>query len=189
MSTTTATTPTTKIVTGKVRLSYAKIWEPESINEGEDKKYSTAILIPKTDTVTIEKIKAAIEAAKEQGKSKLAGANGKIPANLKTPLRDGDADKPDDEAYAGMYFLNASTRTRPGIVDKDLNAIMDRDEVYSGCYARVSINFYAYNANASKGIAAGLNNIMKVADGERLAGGSSAEDDFKGLSSDDDDLL
>lgn len=189
MSTTTATTPTTKVVTGKVRLSYAKIWEPESVNEGEDKKYSTAILIPKTDTATIEKIKAAIEAAKEQSKSKLAGANGKIPANLKTPLRDGDADKPDDEAYAGMYFLNASTRTRPGIVDKDLNAIMDRDEVYSGCYARVSINFYAYNANASKGIAAGLNNIMKVADGERLAGGSSAEDDFKGLSADDDDLF
>lgn len=174
-----STTQTTKVVTGKVRLSYAKVWEPESQNEGEDKKFSTAILIPKSDTATIEKIKAAIELAKEHGKSKVADKNGKIPANLKTPLRDGDVDKPDDPTYAGMYFLNASTRTRPGIVDINRNAIMDRDEVYSGCYCLASINFYAYNSNNSKGIAAGLNNLMKVADGERLGGGSSAEDDFK----------
>lgn len=171
----------TKVVTGKVRLSYANIFEPKSIN-GSEPKYSVSLIIPKEDTQMVETIKQAIENAKERDKGKW---NGKIPANLKTPLRDGDEERPDDEAYANSYFINANSTRPPAIVgtEKDRStgkAIrLGEDEVYSGCYARVSINFYGFNASGNKGIACGLGNIQKVADGERLGGGSTAEEDFE----------
>lgn len=168
----------TKVITGEVRFSYAHVFEPTSIDENSPKKYSTAIIIPKSDTKTIKAIEAAVEAAIEQGKSKLVDGKGKLPAKLKTPLRDGDEEHPDDEVYADSYFLNASSTNKPGIVDTELNKLMDRDEFYSGCYGRASINFYAFNASGNKGVAAGLNNLQKLRDGERLSGGASAEDDF-----------
>lgn len=159
------------------------------MSEGDTPKYSVCILIPKSDTKTVAKIKAAIEAAKEAGKAKLVDKKGNIPSNIKTPLRDGDDERADDPAFEGMYFLNASTLHKPGIVDRDLNGIMDRSEFYSGCYGRASLNFYAYNVQ-SKGIAAGLNNLQKLSDGEPLAGGSSAEEDFGGDNEfSDDDLM
>lgn len=164
----------TKVITGKVRMSYANVFEPKSIN-GSDPKYSVSLIIPKSDKVTIEKIKAAIETAKKEGITKLGG---KIPANLKTPLRDGDIDRPDDEAYANSYFINANSTVRPGIVDANLQSIIDTTEFYSGCYGRASIVFYAYNANGNKGIACGLQNLQKLEDGEPLGGRSRAEDDF-----------
>ncbi|MEI8142860.1 MAG: DUF2815 family protein [Chitinophagia bacterium] len=167
---------TTKLVTGLVRLSYANLFVPTSVEEGGDKKYSVSILIPKTDKETIKKIEAAIEAAKEAGKPKWGG---KIPVKgFKLPLRDGDEDRPDDDAYAGHFFINASSKTKPGVVDKDLQPVLDQDEVYSGCFGRVSINFYPFDAKGNKGIAAGLNNVQKIKDGEALAGKSRAEDDF-----------
>lgn len=186
MSTTT-TTPT-KVLTKKVRLSYFSGWEPTSVEEGGEKKYSTAILIPKTDTVTLDRINAAEEHLKNEYKAK---NNGKLPAKFKTPLRDGDEERPDDEAYAGHYFLNASSKNKPGIVDLNLKEITDQAEVYSGCYARVSLNFYLFDKSGNRGIAAGLNNIQKVKDGEPLAGRSRAEDDFgaEDIELDDDDLL
>lgn len=171
----------TKVVTGKVRLSYANIFEPKSIN-GSEPKYSVSLIIPKEDTQMVETIKQAIENAKERDKGKW---NGKIPANLKTPLRDGDEERPDDEAYANSYFVNANSTKAPAVVstEKDRStgkAIrLGEDEVYSGCYARVSINFYGFNVSGNKGIACGLGNIQKVADGERLGGGSTAEEDFE----------
>jgi hypothetical protein len=163
-----------KVITGKVRFSYANVFEPKSIN-GSDPKYSVSLIIPKEDKVTIDKIKAAIEVAKKEGLSKLGG---KIPANLKTPLRDGDIDRPDDPAYADSYFVNANSTIRPGIVDANLQPIIDSTEFYSGCYGRASIVFYAYNANGNKGIACGLQNLQKLEDGEPLGGRSRAEDDF-----------
>lgn len=172
-----ATTNSTKVITGLVRFSYAQVFTPKAVNEGDEPKYSVSILIPKSDTATIEKINKAIEAAKAQGIAKI-GKNGKIPANIKMPLRDGDLEREDDETYAGHYFLNASSFRQPGIVDKDRQAILDPDEFYSGCYGRASINFYAFNSNGNKGIAVGLNNLQKLKDGERLAGGASAEEDF-----------
>ncbi|MFC5468437.1 DUF2815 family protein [Cohnella suwonensis] len=173
----------TKVLTGKVRLSYCHVFEPQSI-DGGDAKYSTAILIPKSDKETLRKIKAAIDAAKELGKSKWGG---KIPANCKTPLRDGDEERPDDEAYAGHYFLNASAKNKPGVakpIGKDANGktkfaeITDTTEVYSGCFARVSLNFYPFDAKGNRGVAAGLNNVVKVQDGDFLGGRSSVNDDF-----------
>lgn len=175
----------TKVITGKVRFSYANVFEPTAMQDGQTPKYNVSIIISKSDTKTVEAIKKAIEAAKEAGKSKIADKNGKIPVNLKTPLRDGDEERPDDPAYENSYFINANSERKPGIVDRDLNPIMSRNDFYSGCYGRASINFYAFNVN-SKGIACGLNNLQKLEDGERLAGGSSAEEDFGGDNAVDD---
>lgn len=175
----------TKVITGKVRFSYANVFEPTAMQDGQIPKYNVSIIISKSDTKTVEAIKKAIEAAKEAGKSKIADKNGKIPVNLKTPLRDGDEERPDDPAYENSYFVNANSERKPGIVDRDLNPIMSRDDFYSGCYGRASINFYAFNVNL-KGIACGLNNLQKLEDGERLAGGPSAEEDFGGDNAVDD---
>ena len=179
----------TKVITGvNTRWSYVNAWEPKSINGGAP-KYSVSLIIPKSDTKTIEKTQAAIQAAYEEGQGKLKGNGKSVPALsvLKTPLRDGDAERPDDEAYADSYFVNANSGTAPGIVDADRNPIIDRSEVYSGVYGRASINFYAFNSNGNKGIACGLNNLQKIRDGEPLGGKTRAEDDF--ATEDDDDFL
>ena len=173
------------LVTGKVRLSYEHIWEPASIN-GSDEKYSVSLIIPKSDTKTVKAIQDAIEQAKQDGKAKFGG---RIPANLKLPLRDGDIERPDDEAYQDSYFINCNSKDKPQIVDKNVQPILDRNEVYSGCYARVSISLYPFNTNGDKGIACGLGNIQKIADGEPLGGRTRAEDDFEAYEDEDDDFL
>lgn len=134
------------------------------------------------------KVRAAIQAAYEEGQSKLKGNGKTVPQlkALKTPLRDGDLERPDDEAYANSYFINANSGSAPGIVDADRQPIIDHSEVYSGVYGRASINFYAFNSNGNKGIACGLNNLQKIRDGESLGGKSRAEDDFN---DEDDDFL
>ena len=179
----------TKVITGvNTRWSYVNAWEPKSINGGAP-KYSVSLIIPKSDTKTLEKIRAAIQAAYEEGQSKLKGNGRSVPAlsALKTPLRDGDMERPDDETYANSYFVNANSSTAPGIVDADRNPILERSEVYSGVYGRASINFYAFNSNGNKGIACGLNNLQKIRDGEPLGGKSRAEDDF--AEADEEDFL
>lgn len=179
----------TKVITGpKTRWSYANVWDPKSINGGTP-KYSVSLIIPKPDVATVKKIEAAIQAAYEEGESKLKGNSKSVPSLkvLKTPLRDGDLERPDNAAYADSYFINANSASAPGIVDADRQPILERFEVYSGVYGRASINFYAFNSNGNKGIACGLNNLQKIADGEPLGGKSRAEDDF--ADDDDDDFL
>ena len=180
-----------KVITGVCRLSYANIWQAKSINGGAP-KYSASVLIPKSDTKTVAKVKAAIQAAYEEGEGKLKG-NGKTApslASLKTPLRDGDTERPDDEAYAGHWFINANSNTSPGVVDANREPIYDTSEIYSGVYARVSLSFYAFNSNGNRGIACALQNIQKVRDGEALGGKSKAEDDFNdNFTSDDGGFL
>ena len=168
------------------RISFANIWEPKAINGG-DEKYSVSCLIPKSDKKTIARIQKAVEAAKEDGKTRKWG--GKIPPNLKLPLRDGDIDRPDDENYEECYFLNASSKDAPQVVDRKVNPVLDPMMVYSGCYCNVSVNFYAFNANGNRGVAAGLGNIQFVRDGERLSGKASADADFDALEDDDEDVL
>ena len=178
-----------KVVTSPdTRWSYANVWEPKSINGGTP-KYSVSLIIPKSDTKTVAKIKAAIEAAYHDGEAKLRGTGKSVPALsvLKTPLRDGDAERPDDAAYADSYFMNANSTNPPGIVDSDCQRILERSEVYSGVYGRASVSFYAFNSNGNKGIACSLNNLQKIRDGEPLGGKASAEADF--ATSDDDDFL
>lgn len=174
-----------KVVTGLVRFSYAHVFEAKAIVEGQTPKFSCSILIPKSDKKTINAIKKGCEQAATDGLVKLGG---KIPANLKTPLRDGDEERGEDEAYQGMMFFNASSLTRPQVVDEDLNPIMNQEDFYSGCWGRVSINLYAFNTNGNKGIAAGLNNLQKLKEGDKLSGGSTASEDFGGLEYEDDDL-
>ncbi|MCI7020184.1 MAG: DUF2815 family protein, partial [Clostridiales bacterium] len=143
-----------KVVTGvNTRWSYVNAWEPKSINGGTP-KFSVSLIIPKSDTKTVAKIEAAIEAAYKEGEAKLKGNSRTVPAlsAIKTPLRDGDAERPDDPAYANSYFMNANSNTAPGIVDADCQPILDRSEVYSGVYGRASVNFYAFNSNGNRGI-------------------------------------
>lgn len=179
----------TKVITGiNTRWSYANVWDPKAIDGGKP-KYSVSLIVSKDDTATVDKIKAAIQAAYEEGQSKLKGNGKSVPplAAIKNPLRDGDIEKPDDEAYAGCYFVNANSATAPGVVDADRQPIIERSEVYSGVYGRASINFYAFNVNGNKGIACGLNNLQKLRDGEPLGGKASAESDF--ATDTDDDFL
>jgi len=178
-------TPDTKVVTGKVRFSYAHLFQPKAIIEGQEPKYSVCILIPKSDKETLRKIKAAVDAAKQAG---LSLWGNKLPPSLKLPLRDGDVDRPDQPEYAGHYFLNASSKQKPGIVDKNVNEILDQTEVYSGCYGRASINFFAFDRAGNKGIGCGLNNVQKLADGESLSGRTRPEDDFDEVAEEDDFL-
>lgn len=179
-----------KVITGKdTRWSYANVWEPKSINGGVP-KFSVSLIIPKSDKKTIEAIKKAIQAAYKEGESKLKGNSRSVPPleSIKTPLRDGDTERPDDEAYANSFFLNANSTTQPGIVDANVQPILTRSEVYSGVYGRASINFYAFNSNGNRGIACGLNNLQKIRDGEPLGSRTSAEDDFADFAEDDDFL-
>jgi hypothetical protein len=164
------------------RISFANIWEPKSIN-GSEEKYSVSCIIPKSDKATLLKIHNAIEAAKEAGKTKRWG--GKIPPNLKLPLRDGDIDRPDDEAYADAMFVNATSKDAPQIVDRKVQPILDPLECGSGDYCNVSVNFYAFNANGNRGVAAGLGNVQLVKNGERLAGKASAASDFDEMADDE----
>ena len=178
----------TKVITGvKTRWSYANVWQAKSINGGTP-KYSVSLIIPKSDTKTVTAVKNAIQAAYEEGQSKLKGNSKSVPAltAIKTPLRDGAAERPDDEAYKDSYFINANSATAPGIVDAARNPIIEHSEVYSGVYGRASINFYAFNSNGNRGIACGLNNLQKISDGEPLGGKTRAEDDF---ADEDEDFL
>ena len=159
------TTSPTKVII-PCRISFANIWEAKSINGG-DEKYSVSLLIPKEDA-----------------KGKKWG--GKIPPNLKLPLRDGDIDRPDDENYAGHMFLNATSKDAPQIVDRKVQPILDPMECGSGDYCNVSVNFYGFAASGNKGVAAGLGNIQKVKDGERLAGKAPAASDFDEIEGEDD---
>ena len=176
----------TKVITGEVRFSYLNVWEPKKIDDDSEPKYSVSLLIPKSDTATIKAINKAVEAAKQNGITKFGG---KIPAKLKLPLRDGDEDREDDPIYAGHYFINATCKTQPGLVYKNGQRIIDSTELYSGCYGRASVTFYAFNTSGNRGIACGLNNLMKTRDGQPLGGRSKAEDDFADYidNADDDD--
>ena len=178
----------TKVVTGVCTFSYLNCWDPKSINGGTP-KFSVSLIIPKSDTKTIEKIKAAIQAAYEEGQAKLKGNGKSVPALsvLKTPLRDGDAERPDDEVYRNSYFINATSQEQPGVVDRKRAKITDPLAIYSGCYIRASINIYPFNANGNRGIAAGLSNIQFWEDGEPLNGRVRAEDEFDALDAEDDE--
>lgn len=166
----------TKVVTGKARMSYVQVFEARAMDDNQTKKFSVALLIPKSDTKTIKKIEAAIAAARAEGREKYGA---KFPMKSKSPLRDGDEEKPGDEVYEDCYFVNAKSVRKPKVVDADLNEILDPEEFYSGCYGRASINFYPFEVPTNKGIACGLQNLQFLEEGERLGGGgSSVESDF-----------
>ena len=177
-------TQSTKVITGLVRFSYLQVFEPSKVGDSEDLKYSVSLIIPKSDKKTVAAIQKAVAAATEAGKDSKFG--GKVPKTLKNPLRDGDEEREDDPAYANAWFLTANSKTKPGLVDKDVNPILDREELYSGCYGKASITFYAFDVKGNKGIACCLNHLQKIKDGENLGGGRGpASDDFEQEDEDD----
>lgn len=181
----------TKVVTGTVRFSYLNVFKPKAINEGQDPKYSVCLLIPKKDKKTLDKIKKAIEAEKKAGAAEKW--KGKVPANLKTPLRDGDVERADEHPeYAGMYFINANSAKKPVLLDESKDEVLDQTELYSGCWGRANVNFYCFDVNGNRGIAVGLNALQKKRDDEPLGGMITAESaaaDFDDDYDDDDDML
>lgn len=183
----------THVVTGpKTILSYLNVNEPKAAPGGKP-KYSASLIISKDDTDTLDKIHKAIEAAYEEGEGKLKGNGRTVPplAAIKTPLRDGDLERPDDPAYQNAFFLNANNPRKPGVVDAHCNPITDTSELYSGIIGRVSINFYAFSVNGNRGIACSLNNIQKLEDGTPLGSHISAAEDFAAFKAADgaDDFL
>ena len=167
---------------GEVRFSYTAVFQPKKNDDGTPSKYGVCIIIPKEDTETVNLVKEAIDAAKQRGKLEKWG--GKIPANVKSCLRDGDIDREDDEAFAGCYFLNASSRNNPGVKvleDGVVSDALDDEDFYSGCYGAVTLDFFPYESSGNKGVGAGLNNVIKTRDGDRLSGGRSADEDFADL--------
>ena len=184
------TSLTTKVNVGEVRLSYCHLFTPEAVGAGAEKKYSVSVIIPKSNTKLVAKIKQAINAALQMGVAS-ATFKGKMPANWKNPLRDGDLEKPDDESYAGCYFISASSKTKPGVVKRmkvngqnTLVEVTNEEDIYSGCYGFVSINFFPFSNAGNKGVGAGLNNVLKTREGEYLGGRSSAQTDFAGVNLD-----
>lgn len=175
----------TKVVFGPCRLSYTHVFDKYSPNGDGDGKFMTNILIPKSEKKTIDAINEAVEAAKKA--AVVAKWSGKEPKKLELPLRDGD-DK-DDELYAEHFYLNAKSNTRPGIIDRKKVAIVDEEEIYSGVWAIMSVTFYGYDVNGNRGIACGLNNIMKFKDDDHLGGRVSAESDFSDIDDEDDEDL
>lgn len=181
------------ITTGKVRFSYVYIFEARTqVNDDgtvSAPKFSLQLLIPKTDKATIKKLR---DAEKETTAANLSRWGGKVPKNLKSIIHDGDEERDTDEnpEYAGMYYMSVTANEQypPKIVDRNLQAILDRDEVKSGDYGRVSVVPFAYSGR-SNGISFGLRNVQKLTDGERLGGGSSAPEDDFSEELDDEDLI
>ena len=180
---------TTQITTGKVRLSYVHLFTPQVSQLGGRATYSVTLLIPKSDKATIQKIKAAIEAAKTNYLQKNAGK--KLPSDLKTTLHDGDGEKPNGGEYGpeckGCYVMTTSTVNPPVLVHADKTPITDERELYSGCYGRAILNFYVYENSGNKGVSAGLNGVMKLYDGEPLSGGVVTDSDWDDGWEDSDD--
>lgn len=178
----------TKVVTGTVRFSYLNVFKPKAITEGQDPKYSVSLLIPKEDKATLRKIRDAIEAEKKAGAAEKW--KGKVPANLKTPLRDGDVERADEHPeYEGMYFLNASSSKKPILLDETKEEILDQTELYSGCWGRANVNFYCFDVNGNRGIAVGLNALQKKRDDEPLGGMITVESAAADFDDDDDDSM
>lgn len=172
-----------QVVTGRVRLSFVHLFTPRANKPTDEPKFSTTILLPKSDVATRQRIDAAIQAAIQDGTT--AKWNGVRPPHVPIPVHDGDGVKPSDgmpfgDECKGHWVFTASSKQQPQVVDLNLNPIINQTEVYSGIYARVSIRFFAYTNNGKKGIGCGLGNVQKVDDGEPLAGRTTAADDFGG---------
>lgn len=170
----------TKVLTGEVRLSYCNLITPKANQNGGEPKYSVTLLIPKTDKATIADINASIKAAYEFGVTKKWG--GAHPVQ-KTILHDGDGLRPSGVPFGdeckGCYVITASSKNKPQVVGADnINCELAPQDIYSGMYGRVTVNFFAYDTAGSKGVACGLGNVLKTRDGEPLSGGASAVSDF-----------
>lgn len=170
------------------RLSYAHLFTPHAANEQAEPKYSATLLIPKSDTETIQRAQAAIQAAVQDAVERGTFKQPIDPAHTKyPPLRDGDlpndSGEPRGPEFAGHWFIaaKASTKRKPFVVDGNRNLILDESEVYSGCYVNIAVQFYGYSNSGNKGISASLIGVQKVKDGERLGGPALEAEDVFGV--------
>ncbi|MBS1468109.1 MAG: DUF2815 family protein [Subdoligranulum sp.] len=171
----------TKVLTGEVRMSYANLTTPRAVQQGQEAKYSVTLLIPKSDTATKANIDSSIEAAAQDAQGKLW--SGVRPPVLPVPIHDGDGVRENGTPFGpeckGCWVMTASTKNKPQVVHQsDVNTELAPQDIYSGMYARVTINFFGYMNAGKKGVGCGLGNVMKTRDGEPLAGGASAASDF-----------
>lgn len=173
----------TKVLTGEVRLSYVNLTQPRASQPGQEPKYSVTLLIPKTDTATIADINASFQAAYDDGVAKKW--NGARP-QPRAIIHDGDGLRPSGLPFGdeckGCWVLTASSKQKPQVVgiDNIRNELAPQD-IYSGMYARVTINFFPFDTAGNKGVGCGLGNVLKTRDGDPLSGGASAESDFAGV--------
>ena len=182
----------TVVLTGKVRLSYCSLFEAKAPQGGGDPKYSVTLLLPKSDTVTLEKMKDAIAEAREAFCNR-HGANA-LPLKPNHTLKDGDGVRDNGDPFGpeckGHYVITVSSKLKPAVFDAFGNETNDPNEVYSGVYARAKINFYGYNVNGKKGISAGLLGVKKLHDGQPFGLSCSADDFNDGYTDgDDDDIM
>ena len=176
----------TKVLTGEVRLSYAHLTEPYANpkNPGAEPKYSVTMLIPKTDTSTKADIDASMKAAYEA--AVVNDWKGARPQLRNALIYDGDGVRNDGTPFGpeckGHWVMTANSKRKPQVVHvSNLQAELAPQDIYSGMYARVTVNFFAFSVNGNRGIGCGLGNVLKLRDGEPLSGGASAASDFEGL--------
>ena len=176
----------TRVLTGECRLSYVNLVQPRANNNDPSAKpkYSVTLLIPKTDTAVYQNILSSIEAAAADAQGKLW--NGVRPPVMPIPIHDGDGVRDNGTPYGpeckGCWVITASSNNKPQVIHQsDINTELAPQDIYSGMYARVTINFFGYNRAGKRGIGCGLGNVMKTRDGEPLAGGASAAADFAGI--------
>lgn len=165
----------TNVTTGEVRFSFVHLFKPYAFQLGQEEKYSCTVLVPKTDTDTMARINAAVEAAKQKGISDKWG--GIQPPVIPTPVYDGDGVRPSDGMEFGaeckghwVFTASAKADYPPEIVDRLGNPVINQSEVYSGMYGRVNVTFYPYAFGGKKGIGCGLGPVQKLRDGEVLGG-------------------
>lgn len=165
---------TTNVTTGEVRLSFVHLFKPYAFQPGQDEKFSTTVLLPKTDAATKQRIDAAIAAAKQKGAN--GNWNGVVPPVVPDPIWDGDGVKQDGTPFGAeckghwVFTARSSADYPPEVVDRMGNPIINQTDVYSGCYARVNVEFYPYNFNGKKGVGCSLGPVQKLRDGEALGG-------------------
>lgn len=170
-----------KVITPEFRVSFPNVFRTAKPMAGstQEPKYGITMLFPKGADLSALK-KATEDACVE----KWGADKAKWPKNLRSPFR--DQGEKDYEGYEeGAVFINATSKQKPGVVDANLNDIIDEAEFYAGCYARASINAFAYDTAGNRGVAFGLNNVQKLKDGEPLGGRTRPEDDFEPVASTD----
>lgn len=178
MATKTAEAPNpSRFITGPARLGYADLWVPVAMEEGQEKKYKAMVMVPKTDKTTVKIMMAAYEAAKAAGIEKF-GKKWNVDKLKNYALKDGDTDFAEKDECENMWCITAKNAKQPGMLYKNGKQIEDKDEMYSGVWAQVSLTFYPYEKGGG-GIGCMLNNMMKVKDDEAFSGQVSAEEEFK----------
>jgi len=165
-----------KVMTPKFRVSFPNVFKPTAFQVGQDPKYSVVMLFDKSCD-----LKALKDLARRAAVDKWGENTSKWPKGMRNPFRDGDEEKPGVDGYENVTFVSASSKIKPGLVDSNVQPIIGEDEFYAGCYARATLTAYAYDIAGNRGVAFGLQNIQKLADGERFSGRSSAESEFEAV--------